>query len=130
MVSAQTRAWLLFPGRIISIFLILIENHPLKLIALPDLGNPALKGKCMPRSGMETPAGAEPGDSATLDTSYNIPLKAMVFRPSGPGRRRFSRGQRAAVRPLHAKAFYVIHRVAEDKDLLWNVMNREIKKVK
>jgi hypothetical protein len=39
------RAWLLFPGRIISIFLILIENHPLKLIALPDLGNPALKGK-------------------------------------------------------------------------------------
>jgi hypothetical protein len=27
-------------------FLILIENHPLKLIALPDLGNPALKGVC------------------------------------------------------------------------------------
>jgi hypothetical protein len=45
MVSAQSRAWLLFPGRIISILLILIENHPLKLIALPDLGNPALKGK-------------------------------------------------------------------------------------
>lgn len=44
-------------------FLILIENHPLKLIALPDLGNPALKGTYMPRSGMETPAGAEPGDS-------------------------------------------------------------------
>ncbi len=41
----QSRAWLLFPGRIISILLILIENHPLKLIALPDLGNPALKGK-------------------------------------------------------------------------------------
>jgi hypothetical protein len=38
--------------------------------------------------------------------------------------------ERAAVRPLHAKAFFVIHRVAEDKDLLWNVMNREIKTVK
>jgi hypothetical protein len=38
--------------------------------------------------------------------------------------------ERAAVRPLHAKAFYGIHRVAKDKDLLWNVMNREIKKVK
>lgn len=38
--------------------------------------------------------------------------------------------ERAAVRPLHTKVFYVIHRVAEDKDLLWNVMNREIKMVK
>ena len=34
------------------------------------------------------------------------------------------------MRPLHAKAFFVIHRVAADKDLLWNEMNREIKKVK
>ncbi len=94
--------------------------------------------------------------AAALISSYNIPLKARVFRPFGPGRRRFSRGQvcmrrpdlartvpgacdgryflfppeRAAVRPLHAKAFYVIHRVAEDNDLLWNVMNREIKTVK
>lgn len=32
----------------------------------------------------------------------------------------------SAVRPLHAKAFFVIHRVPEDKDLLWNEMNREI----
>jgi hypothetical protein len=39
MVSAQARVWLLFPGRIISIYLILNEKHPLKLIALPDLGN-------------------------------------------------------------------------------------------
>lgn len=32
------------------------------------------------------------------------------------------------MRPLHAKAFLIIHRVAEDKDPLWNVMNRAIKK--
>ena len=36
--------------------------------------------------------------------------------------------ERAAVRPLHAKAFFVIHRVPADKDLLWNEMNREIKR--
>lgn len=32
------------------------------------------------------------------------------------------------MRPLHAKAFLIIHRVAEDKDPLWNEMNRAIKK--
>lgn len=36
--------------------------------------------------------------------------------------------ERAAVRPLHAKALLIIHRVAEDKDPLWNEMNREIKR--
>ena len=36
--------------------------------------------------------------------------------------------ERAAVRPLHAKALFIIHRVAEDKDPLWNEMNRAIKK--
>lgn len=87
-------------------------------------------------------------------SSYNIPLKAMLFRPFGPGRRRFCRGkvwargrvlatmgpgacdgryiylfsERAAMRPLHAKAFSIIHRVPEDKDPLWNGMNRAIKK--
>ncbi|MDA4724552.1 hypothetical protein, partial [Enterobacter hormaechei] len=84
MVSAQTRAWLLFPGRIISIFLILIENYPLKLIALPDLGNPALKGKCMPRSGMETPAGAEPGDSGEGRRNRHQPLRIDRFCQSHP----------------------------------------------
>nr|QLG00571.1 hypothetical protein [Leclercia adecarboxylata] len=89
-----------------------------------------------------------------LISSYNIPRKAMLFRPFGPGRRRFCRGEvwarcrvlatlgpgacdgrylylfseRAAVRPLHAKAFSIIHRVPEDKDPLWNGMNRAIKK--
>ena len=32
------------------------------------------------------------------------------------------------MRPLHAKAFLIIHRVSEDKDPLWNEMNRAIKK--
>lgn len=36
--------------------------------------------------------------------------------------------ERAAVRPPHAKAFFIIHRVATDKDLLWNVMNRAKRK--
>ncbi|AEN67258.1 hypothetical protein Entas_4575 (plasmid) [Enterobacter soli] len=36
--------------------------------------------------------------------------------------------ERAAVRPLHAKALSFIHSVAEDKDPLWNEMNRAIKK--
>ncbi|NIG46398.1 hypothetical protein F3J31_21615 [Enterobacter sp. Acro-832] len=31
--------------------------------------------------------------AAALISSYNIHLKARVFRPFGPGRRRFSRGQ-------------------------------------
>jgi hypothetical protein len=93
--------------------------------------------------------------AAALTSSYNIPLKAMVFRPAGRGgvglagsgmyaapgsgengARRLRRevllfsSERAAVRPLHAKAFFVIHRVTADKDLLWNEMNREIKTVK
>ncbi|PLO75652.1 hypothetical protein CWN49_00600 [Klebsiella michiganensis] len=35
--------------------------------------------------------------------------------------------ERAALWPLQAKAFLFIHRVAEDKDPLWNEMNRAIK---
>ena len=35
--------------------------------------------------------------------------------------------ERAAVRPLHAKALLIILRVSDDKDPLWNDMNREIK---
>ena len=61
-------------------------------------------------------------------------MQCWVLARTGPdacdGRYFCFSSERAAVRPLHAKAFYVIHRVAEDKDLLGNVMNREIKKMK
>ncbi|PNF44320.1 hypothetical protein C1166_24210 [Enterobacter bugandensis] len=61
-------------------------------------------------------------------------MQCWILARTGPGvcdgRNFWFCSERAAVRPLHAKAFYVIHRVAEDKDLLWNVMNREIKTVK
>jgi hypothetical protein len=59
-------------------------------------------------------------------------MRRPVLARTVPGAcdgRYFLFSERAAVRPLHAKAFFVIHRVTADKDLLWNV-NREIKTVK
>ncbi|OZP41506.1 hypothetical protein CIG28_19240 [Enterobacter hormaechei] len=61
-------------------------------------------------------------------------MRCRVLARKGPGacdgRYFLFSSERAAVRPLHAKALFVIHRVAADKDPLWNEMNREIKTVK
>jgi hypothetical protein len=60
--------------------------------------------------------------------------QCQVLPRKGPGacdgRYFWCSSERAAIGPLHAKAFSVIHRVARDKDLFWNVMNRKIKTVK
>ncbi|KHO38108.1 hypothetical protein SS21_24225 [Enterobacter roggenkampii] len=58
------------------------------------------------------------------------PVLARTVPGACDGRYFLFPSERAAVRPLHAKAFFVIHRVTADKDLLWNEMNREIKTVK